>query len=121
MLRTVAHAPGPAVGEKVVPSWHVPHFRSVVAVPSAVLPLPAAHSAHAAQESRPLEDVNVRDPQAAHTKSLVVVASAVVCVPGAHGPRTGVHDEAPADAENPVPAWHAAHVRSRVAVAASAV
>jgi hypothetical protein len=62
------------------PVWHAVHVRSVVVLPSPVLPSPAGQVFHAAQEDWPV--VAVKVPEAQSTQS--VCAAVSWCLPMAH-------------------------------------
>ena len=118
---TAVQAPPVLAAEKVAPSSHAAHWRSVVAVPAADWPSPAGHVAHVAQLSTLrvpalAPALNVPEAHGAQTTSLLAVAAAVVRVPAAHDELTAVHFAPLFTFENVVPGTHAAHSLSAVAL-----
>jgi len=114
-LRTATHAPPLATAEKVVPAAHDEHWRSAVAEPAAVIPLPTEHFVHDAHNPLPSAVLNVPAVQGAQTRSLASVGALLMNSPAAHALRTDAHAAPPAVGLNVALAVHAAHWRSVVA------
>jgi hypothetical protein len=89
--------------EYVVPAMQGSHWRSVVAVPSADMPLPARHVDQAELCTWPALAVNVPAALTAHARSLLDVAAAVRCVPAAQGLLIAMHALVPPSAEKVTP------------------
>ena len=90
---------------------HAAHWRSAVAEPGTVMPVPAAHVDHTVDSPWPADVVKLPSSLAAHVRSLLAVATAVVCVPAAHGSLTAAHAAPLAAAEYVDPTVQRAQAR----------
>jgi hypothetical protein len=122
---TAAHALPSLVAENVAPAVQAAHWRSAVAEPAAVIPMPTGHVAHAAHSSTAsvvlMLALKVPARQLVHCRSLLAVAAAVVRKPAVHGALTAAHAAPSLVAENVAPAVQAAHWRSAVVVPAASL
>lgn len=86
---TTAQAVPSSVVEKVLPATHAAHVRSVVVLPSAVLPSPMGHRLCAAQADCPKLSVKKPSAHTVQTRSLLAVGAVVCPYPTRHTSVTG--------------------------------